>query len=380
MLLWQRFVVLASVSLFTVTSVYMLVPQNVRGLSLHQWSEIVQAAKAASGKAVADNGSPPPLAQQNTSMMLVISRTSSEDISWAATYLPQYSLTTYLADDDSAPFHPPQNKGREAMNYLTYLINNYDNLPDVSIFIHAHRYAWHNNDQHGQDSVRMLSHFNPLAAVKFGYVNLRCQTSPGCPSELHPKSAHRQSFQHWQEVQYAKAFPQVFPDRDLPEVVAAPCCAQFAVSRGSIHQHEVAYYQKLQDWLLHTEIEDDQSGRVFEYSWHIIFGKPDVYCPDMLQCFCDLYDQCYGSDGALNAINVKSKDSTFDLKETKDGWIAYDSDHNRWVLEGSEWRKKNDDNDKENSDSNNDEEFHGGAAVNKEGQKFIFTNDAWVQV
>ena len=35
------------------------------------------------------------------------------------------------------------NKGNEASVYLKYIIDNYDNLPDFTFFIHDEEYAWH---------------------------------------------------------------------------------------------------------------------------------------------------------------------------------------------------------------------------------------------
>ncbi|KLJ13080.1 hypothetical protein EMPG_11964, partial [Blastomyces silverae] len=32
------------------------------------------------------------------------------------------------------------------MVYLTYIIDTYHSLPDISIFMHAHAVTWHNND------------------------------------------------------------------------------------------------------------------------------------------------------------------------------------------------------------------------------------------
>jgi hypothetical protein len=39
-----------------------------------------------------------------------------------------------------------QIKGNEASAYLEYIINNYENLPDICIFVHGHRNSWHNKE------------------------------------------------------------------------------------------------------------------------------------------------------------------------------------------------------------------------------------------
>ena len=34
------------------------------------------------------------------------------------------------------------------------------------------------------------------------------------------------------------------------------------------------------------------SGRIIEYTWHIIFGKNAVHCPIAKECYCNLYGLC----------------------------------------------------------------------------------------
>jgi hypothetical protein len=43
------------------------------------------------------------------------------------------------------------------MVYLSYIVDHYDNLSDVNMFLHSHRFAWHNNELLGGDSVEMVS-------------------------------------------------------------------------------------------------------------------------------------------------------------------------------------------------------------------------------
>src|SRR2546430_3170769 len=82
----------------------------------------------------------------NYTRLLVMPRTKAEDVTWLEEHLPDLQAAIYVADDPTAPLHPPKNKGHEVMIYLTYIIEHYDELPDVCIFMHAHRYSWHNDD------------------------------------------------------------------------------------------------------------------------------------------------------------------------------------------------------------------------------------------
>lgn len=78
--------------------------------------------------------------------VVVIPRMKDENISWIAEELPDIDVAIYVANDPKAPLHPPRNKGHEVMIYLTYIIDHYEALPDIIIFMHAHRFSHHNND------------------------------------------------------------------------------------------------------------------------------------------------------------------------------------------------------------------------------------------
>lgn len=66
---------------------------------------------------------------------------------------------------------------------------------------------------------------------------------------------------------------------------------------------------RFREWLLNTELNDVNSGRVFEYAWHstfyilerlpriftcidispVIFHKKAVHCPKASECYCEQY-------------------------------------------------------------------------------------------
>jgi Protein of unknown function (DUF3431) len=55
--------------------------------------------------------------------------------------------------------------------------------------------------------------------------------------------------------------------------IACACCAQFAVSRDQVLKRPLEDYVKIRQWVIDTERDDANSGRVMEYLWHVIFGK-----------------------------------------------------------------------------------------------------------
>jgi hypothetical protein len=190
--------------------------------------------------------------------------------------------------------HPPVNKGREAMAYLTFLIDHYDLLPAYMVFIHAHLEgwptAWHvDSDNHNQVALLRSLRLEYLEA--HGYANLRCLHDPGCPAEI---QVNRQDDDRSAEHAMRDAWPYMFGGtrEDIPTIIAQPCCSQFAVSKKQALTRSKAEYEHYRQWLIDTSLDDATSGRVFEYLWQVIFGQGPVYCPDLYECGCGLFGRC----------------------------------------------------------------------------------------
>jgi hypothetical protein len=91
---------------------------------------------------------------------------------------------------------------------------------------------------------------------------------------------------------YTSTFTHLFPTLPIPKTVASTCCSQFAVTASAIRNHKKDVYVKIRKWLMDTQMDDYDSGRVLEYMWHILFGKEAVNCPDADDCYCRLYGKC----------------------------------------------------------------------------------------
>ncbi|KAJ2897445.1 hypothetical protein MKZ38_004676 [Zalerion maritima] len=226
---------------------------------------------------------------------IVVASTKKDDTSWFARFLPGWERNIYVVDDRNALLQVPKNLGREAMVFLTYVIDRYETLPKYTIFHHASRMAWH-NDNPDYDSLFLLQRFNFTYLGEQGYVNLRCVWTLGCPAEIHPlEDAGLLEFEEVSRTarkDYAGAFRELFPGQEVPSEVGVPCCSQFGVSRLSIMKRPREDYIRYRDWLLNTKLDDGVSGRVLEYSWHIIFGKNATHCPDAEECYCRVYGLC----------------------------------------------------------------------------------------
>jgi hypothetical protein len=241
--------------------------------------------------------------------MLVIPRTKSEDVSWIDENFDSSMLnsTIYVADDPQAPFHPPKNKGHEVMIYLTYIIDHYDSLADVNIFMHSHQTAWHNDDLLDKDAAKMIGRLSAERVQREGYMNMRCHWEPGCPDWMHP-GVVEPDINKQEETQLARSWSELFPMDTIPNVLAQPCCAQFAVSKDRIRQLPKSKYVFYRDWLLRTPLSDYISGRVWEYVWHYLFTGQNVVCPKEHVCYCDGFGVCFGGEKQYGEFLQKQRD------------------------------------------------------------------------
>ncbi|KAL1964352.1 hypothetical protein VTN77DRAFT_7037 [Rasamsonia byssochlamydoides] len=229
----------------------------------------------------------PPLEIQKD---LVVASMTTDNTSWLYEFFPDWHKSIYVVDDKNAQLTVEKNKGRESMVYLTYIIDNYDHLPEYMLFIHSQRYQWHNDDPY-YDGRPMIESFQIPYLEEQGYVNLRCAWVLGCPEEIHPfTDIHREDV-HAGEY-FKTGFMHLFPGVKVPEAVGVSCCAQFGVTKWKVHERPKSEYERYRKWLLETPLEDDLSGRIMEYSWHMIFGMEPIHCPAASECYCKVFGLC----------------------------------------------------------------------------------------
>lgn len=68
-----------------------------------------------------------------------------------------YSVFMYQKLDPNKPNYFPYNRGTETGVYLKYIVDHYDNFPDVAIFVHAHPH------DHQPDWLAMVQCIGPKA-------------------------------------------------------------------------------------------------------------------------------------------------------------------------------------------------------------------------
>ncbi|KAE8451979.1 hypothetical protein EG329_002143 [Mollisiaceae sp. DMI_Dod_QoI] len=265
-------------------------------------------------------GTPQPVGYQYTKT-LVVPRTMEEDTSWIIENFDESETikhAIYTVDDLDSELHPPKNKGHEVMVYLSYIIDHYHNLSDVNIFMHSHRYAWHNNQLLDLDAVQMVSRLSSERVQREGYMNMRCSWDPGCPSWMHPGTVE-EDINKQEETMLAKSWSELFPLDPIPYTLAQPCCAQFAISRDRIRSLPLARYVYYRDWLLRTSLSDYISGRVWEYVWQFVFTGQNIVCPKEHVCLCDGFGVCFGGEEEFNHYAQKNQER-ISLEEELTAW------------------------------------------------------------
>lgn len=229
------------------------------------------------------------------SRVLVVPCMKEDEVVWIKQELPEIAKAVYVVNDSTAFMRPPKNKGHEVMVYLTYIIDNYASLPDVSIFMHAHRWTHHNDGLLDNDAVEMISRLSDNHVIRRGYVNLRCEWDPGCPEWLHP--VHSQaSLGKQEEAVLSRCWRELFPSDPVPPFLSQPCCAQFALSKERILSIPLSRYIFYRDWVLTTPLSDYISGRIWEYLWQYMFSGEYANCPLEHVCYCDGFGICFGGE------------------------------------------------------------------------------------
>eukprot|EP00928_Gymnodinium_smaydae_P074005 TRINITY_DN57095_c0_g1_i1.p1 TRINITY_DN57095_c0_g1~~TRINITY_DN57095_c0_g1_i1.p1 ORF type:complete len:367 (-),score=47.97 TRINITY_DN57095_c0_g1_i1:318-1319(-) len=225
-----------------------------------------------------------------------------EDDEWLQRLPKNIDVVVYQSKDTNSP-HYVENFGNEASKYLSYIVDNYDALPDSLAFVQAGRQDWH--DPLPKD--HMLKKWDwGRAAQQGGIASL--PTAAPCLIEVQeeqplPSDAPMQ-LQGYSDCQAVKehvpkqmpsireAWSTVFESQlgPLPQRWLTHCCAQFEVTREAILQHPLAFYQDLLSWSLEQDkalaagsrmdtmkrnhdLERRDAGHILEPIWVLLFSS-----------------------------------------------------------------------------------------------------------
>ncbi len=176
-----------------------------------------------------------------------------EDLSWVNNLKYPYTIIS----KNNIPLETWPNKGYEASSYLQYIIENYDNITEYTIFIHGHRNSWHN-------SANIDDILNNLVCIG-DYKNI----SNLIKNRIFLTNREFITFleDHALERKYNQINHMYVPG------------AMFYVHRNKIHLYGIHFYKKLYDFIKNYKGNNEINrfgpsydiSRMFEYSWHILY-------------------------------------------------------------------------------------------------------------
>ncbi|KAN0121873.1 Protein of unknown function (DUF3431) domain containing protein [Hyaloscypha variabilis] len=223
---------------------------------------------------------------------------SWNDLEWTKHLkVPNLRVIPYIANRPTAKYHPPSNRGNEAISYLTYVYEFYDKLPDIAIFTHGSDWSWHIDGALNYSTAYAIEHLDLDEVRRRQYVNLRVSWLRACPNWINTSvttwSADVDPKLRPEERFMKTAFQENFPGDPVPLVLSQPCCSQFAVTREAIQSNSREQYKMQIDWLQNTRLESEVSGRVWEHMWQWLFIKKAIDCPSEHKALCRAYHICF---------------------------------------------------------------------------------------
>jgi hypothetical protein len=184
------------------------------------------------------------------------------------------------------------NVGSEAWSDLSFIVDNYHDLPDRILCLHGNEKSYH-QDYEGWYIANNLN-------WNLDYVNVNTRRhGEQYFSRIHDfednERFYRKSFALWMVSSWHDMFGD---DLVMPDTLTFIGYSQFLVSKKLILRHPVNFYRRLLNWLETTNIDREMyvgnprlfnraasyvSGRILEYTWHYIFtGDPEEKVIDFL--------------------------------------------------------------------------------------------------
>lgn len=179
----------------------------------------------------------------------------NEDLSWA----DNLQFPFQVISKKTIPEETPPNKGHEVSAYLEYIIKNYNNLTDISVFLHGHRSSWHNVD--------VDSYLNNEELFVRDYYNINLIASPRNGESLWTLGEEAIGYLEKNKHIIEKEINQII---DPLKIIYRPASC-FYVKKHLILKYPLQSYKNWYEWIMTTEQSSGISSRVFEYCWHIIF-------------------------------------------------------------------------------------------------------------
>ena len=156
-----------------------------------------------------------------------------------------------------------KNIGRESETYLHYIIDNYNNLPDIVIFTQGNI-----ADHKGKNDINILNKLAFEAAI----YNKSCCFFDNCSEDWNSKDKNNyylhNNYKNNERISFGEWF-KIHINPNYPKPILLYWNAIFAVKKEKILKRPLEYYKNL---ILEVNHHDNPAeGHFFERSWYYIF-------------------------------------------------------------------------------------------------------------
>jgi len=164
------------------------------------------------------------------------------------------------------------NVGRESHTYLYHIINNYDNLADVTIFLPGSIDLHHKYNRAKQMIEKVeetnCTVFSAVYEANIVKTQFNFTLDNYLSSHINNKEINQNATIQKSNIRpYGKWFEQTFIDGEKNEYVSY--CGIFSISKNNILQKPKSYYEKLLNEL--NTHHNPEVGHYIERSWYAIF-------------------------------------------------------------------------------------------------------------
>lgn len=152
-----------------------------------------------------------------------------------------YSVFLYQKKDPSLPHYISTNRGRENSVYYRYIVDHYDNFPDVAVFVHGRPYA------HSPRFIDLVGCISPNASYLSINNEYLTRNTNYWARVYHADLWIEQCFRDALSVAWNLSVSQLSVQCPVnrPISVRIVCCQQFLISRATVHRRSLATWKKL---------------------------------------------------------------------------------------------------------------------------------------
>lgn len=183
-----------------------------------------------------------------------------EDLAWLKRVPREFRMSIYDKGDGASGGIRLPNEGRESHTYLHHLVDRYDSLADLTVFVQGHPFD-HAPDLHKK--LRAYTDGTELVSDFFWLGFLADTDDPRGRRLFVPWSKNPEGHELQLEEFHRELFGAAGPDS-----YRFFAGAQFAVARGAVHNRQRDFYRKAAD----ISVRFPLAPHCFERCWDRVFG------------------------------------------------------------------------------------------------------------